>query len=80
MSSDKSTKKVFDKKYRAVYRLAEIGMKKGILIYTRKTANGIFGEWLMISPTLISTIKEVDLLVELLAKTLDIFEKETGLY
>jgi adenosylmethionine-8-amino-7-oxononanoate aminotransferase len=78
--SDKSTKEVFDKKYRAVYRLAEIGMKKGILIYTRKTANGIFGEWLMISPPLISTIKETDLLLELLAETITTFEKETGLY
>ena len=55
-------------------------MEKGILIYTRKTANGIFGEWLMISPPLISTIKETDLLLELLAETITTFEKETGLY
>ena len=78
--SDKSTKEVFDKKYRAVYRLAEIGMEKGILIYTRKTANGIFGEWLMISPPLISTTKEADLLLDLLAETMNEFENETGLY
>ena len=78
--AEKATRKKFDENFNAVYRLKEIGMHNGILFYTRKTANGIFGEWLMISPPLISTIKEVDLLVELLAKTLDIFEKETGLY
>ena len=48
--ANKVTKEKFDDKLRAVYRLTEIGMKNGILLYTRKTADGAFGEWLMITP------------------------------
>ena len=78
--ANKATKEIFDDKLRAVYRLAEIGMENGILLYTRKTANGAFGEWLMITPPLICTTEEIDLLLKLLSTTIDIFEKETGFY
>ena len=71
---------MFNNKFEAVYRLAEIGMENGILLYTRKTANGAYGEWLMITPPLISTVKDIDILLDLLAITIDTFEKETGLY
>ena len=76
----KLTKEMFNNKFEAVYRLAEIGMENGILLYTRKTANGAYGEWLMITPPLISTVKDIDILLDLLAITIDTFEKETGLY
>ena len=78
--ADKNTKKMFSNELGAVYRLAAIGMEKGILLYTRKTANGVFGEWLMITPPLICTTKDIDDLLELLNETLKTFEQETGLY
>jgi adenosylmethionine-8-amino-7-oxononanoate aminotransferase len=73
---DKRTKKVLPSECRAVYRLLEIGVEKGILLYTRKTAGGLFGEWLMVTPSLTITKDEVDELIELLAMTLNKFEYE----
>ena len=78
--ANKLTKEMFSNEIGAVYRLAEIGMENGILLYTRKTANGVYGEWLMISPPLISTKKEIDILLDLLKVTIDTFEKETGYF
>lgn len=76
--SDKKNKKIFDDSIQAIYKLAEIGRENGILIYARKTAKGAFGEWLMITPPLTCTIEEADLLLELLSKTIRIFEDELG--
>ncbi len=35
---NKNTEGMFEKELKAVYRLSKIEMKKGILLYTRKTA------------------------------------------
>ena len=60
----------------AVYRLLEIGVEEGLLLYTRKTSDGAYGEWLMITPALTITKKEVDELITLLKKTIKRFEIE----
>jgi len=73
---NKTTKKMFGPDMRAVYRLAEIGLENGILLYTRKTSGGQFGEWMMITPPLNISKKEVDHLLCLLGKTIKQFEKE----
>tara|TARA_B100001175_G_scaffold133364_1_gene113385 strand:- start:7005 stop:8276 length:1272 start_codon:yes stop_codon:yes gene_type:complete len=77
--ADKETKRMLPIECRAVYRLVEIGINNGLLLYTRKTANGEFGEWVMISPALTISKSEADELVELLRLTILQFEKELRL-
>lgn len=73
---DKTSKEIFNQGVGATYRIAQIGVEKGILLYTRRTARGIFGEWLMITPPLISSYEDIDLILNLLKSTLSQFESE----
>ena len=73
---DKTTKSIFNADQRAIYRISELGIKNGILLYTRKTSRGENGEWLMIAPPLISTTAHCDEFLSKLFETLKEFEKE----
>ena len=76
---DTVTKAMFDMDHRAIYRISELGIKNGILLYTRKTAKGENGEWLMIAPPLISTTDHCDEFLSKLYQTLKDFQKEQGI-
>ena len=73
---DKGTKEILSYKARAVHRLLEIGIEEGLLLYTRKTSEGVYGEWLMITPALTITKQQVDELILLLTEVIKRFEKE----
>ena len=73
---DKLTKEILPPEANAVYRLLEIGIEQGILLYTRKTAGGIFGEWVMVTPALTITEDEVDELLVLFSNSIKRLEKE----
>ncbi len=77
--SNARTKSMFNMDQRAIYRISELGIKNGILLYTRKTAKGENGEWLMIAPPLISTTDQCDDFLSRLNETLRDFQKEQGL-
>ena len=77
--SDVRTKSMFNMDQRAIYRISELGIKNGILLYTRKTAKGENGEWLMIAPPLISTTNQCDDFLSKLNETLFDFQKEQGI-
>ena len=77
--SDVRTKTMFNMDQRAIYRISELGIKNGILLYTRKTAKGENGEWLMIAPPLISTTDQCDDFLFKLNETLRDFQKEQGI-
>ena len=70
---------MFDIDQRAIYRISELGIKNGILLYTRKTSKGENGEWLMIAPPLISTTDHCDEFLSKLNETLKDFQKEQGI-
>lgn len=74
--SNKATKESLPSHVNAVYRLLALGIENGLMLYTRKTANGAFGEWLMITPPLTITHAQIDELVELLSATVSSFEME----
>ena len=76
---DTATKSMFDIDQRAIYRISELGIKNGILLYTRKTSKGENGEWLMIAPPLISTTYHCDEFLSKLNETLKDFQKEQGI-
>jgi adenosylmethionine-8-amino-7-oxononanoate aminotransferase len=73
---NKETKEIPPAERMAVNRIAELGAKRGLLLYTRRTANGKFGEWIMISPPLIVTAAEIEEIVLLLGETLREYEAE----
>jgi len=74
--ANKETKEMLPIECRGVYRLVEIGIENGLLLYTRKTSGGIFGEWVMITPALTINRSEVDELIDLLRISFLHFEKE----
>ena len=62
-----------------MYRLLEIGIEEGILLYTRKTSGGIYGEWVMVTPALTISKNQVDELIELLDLSISKLENELRL-
>jgi adenosylmethionine-8-amino-7-oxononanoate aminotransferase len=74
--ADKETKALLPPERQAVYRIMELGIERGLLLYSRRTANGKYGEWLMVTPPLIVTAAEVDEIAELIGATLGAYETE----
>src|SRR5260221_4798353 len=74
--ADKATKAILPAERQAVYRIIELGIERGLLLYSRRTANGKYGEWLMITPPLIVTATEVDEIAALIGETLQAYEAE----
>jgi len=60
----------------APYRLVELGMARGIVLYARRTAQGKYGEWVMVSPPLTVTDGEIEEILRLVGATLDAFAVE----
>lgn len=77
---DRVTKEPFPAHMRATLRIAEIARENGLMMFARRAANGVFGEFLMVSPPLIITESEVDLLVGLLDQSIKQYEREIGLH
>ena len=73
---DKETKAIAPAERMAVYRIAELAAARGLLLYTRRTAGGKYGEWLMVSPPLIVTAAEIEEIVALIGLTLADYEAE----
>jgi len=57
----------------AIARLCAIAREEGLLIYSRRTNEGQFGEWLMVAPPLIVTAEDIKLIGEGLRRSLDRF-------
>jgi adenosylmethionine-8-amino-7-oxononanoate aminotransferase len=68
--ADKETKAIFPAERQAVYRIIELGIERGLLLYSRRTANGKYGEWLMLTPPLIVSADQIDEIARLLELTL----------
>jgi len=47
------------------------GLKRGLIIYSRRTSGGRFGDWIMVSPPLTVTAAELDEIAERLEATLN---------
>jgi adenosylmethionine-8-amino-7-oxononanoate aminotransferase len=75
---DRETKAIFPASTNAIARIIELGMKRGLLLYSRRTANGRYGEWLMVTPPLIVNESDIDEIVRRIAQTLKDFERELG--
>ncbi|WP_375690033.1 aspartate aminotransferase family protein [Pseudooceanicola sp. LIPI14-2-Ac024] len=76
--SDKATRSIFPPGANAIGRIVELGLERGLLLYSRRTARGAYGEWLMITPPLIVTEAELGEMIGLLRDTLAAFAAEQG--
>jgi adenosylmethionine-8-amino-7-oxononanoate aminotransferase len=65
---DKETKAILPAERQAVYRIIELGIERGLLLYSR--------ELLMVSPPLIVTAAEIEEIVALIGETLAAYEAE----
>jgi adenosylmethionine-8-amino-7-oxononanoate aminotransferase len=68
--ADKASKALFRPEQRALDQLRICAARNGLLIYARRTSNGKFGEWFMVSPPLTITREECDELLSRLSATM----------
>jgi len=76
MVSDQSTKAKFPAEFASTEKVRIHGLKNGLILYSRATANGKYGEWFLVAPPLTITELECDVLVERLGKTLKALERD----
>jgi adenosylmethionine-8-amino-7-oxononanoate aminotransferase len=68
--ADKASKAMLPADCNALPRIVAIAREEGLLLYTRRTNEGRFGEWLMIAPPLIVSAEEVGVISEGLGRVL----------
>ncbi|MEO8120815.1 MAG: aminotransferase class III-fold pyridoxal phosphate-dependent enzyme [Rhodoferax sp.] len=74
--SDRDSKATFPAQTLAIERIVALGMARGLLLYSRRTANGRYGEWLMVAPPLIVDAAQIDTIAGLIGETLQAFEAQ----
>jgi adenosylmethionine-8-amino-7-oxononanoate aminotransferase len=74
--TDKATKALFPEEIHVSDCIRRIGLRHGLMLYSRRQNRGHFGEWSVIAPPLTITLDQVDELVERLKATLDEFVAE----
>lgn len=74
--ADRQTKAILPAQTLAIQRIVALGMERGLLLYSRRTANGLFGEWLMVAPPLIVNAQQIDTIAALIGETLQAFEAQ----
>ncbi|KXS09946.1 aminotransferase [Gonapodya prolifera JEL478] len=76
---DSDTKEMWDMGVRAAYRIATKAEARGVVLYVRVTANGAFGQWIMVAPPLIVTKSEIEFIGNVIEESVKEFELEMGL-
>jgi len=74
--ADQATKAKLPAGFRSTEKVRIHGLRNGLILYSRSTAQGKYGEWFLVAPPLIITEPECDVLVERLGKTLKDFEND----
>lgn len=72
--TDQESTGIFPASVNAIGRILDLARERGLLLYARRTAGGIHGEWLMVAPPLIINADQVDTIADLLDDTLNAFE------
>lgn len=73
---DKKTKETFSAEIFASDRIRQIGLKHGLILYSRRQNGGRFGEWSVVAPPLVITESEIDEMVDRLEKAIGAFVDE----
>ena len=75
--ADKATKERFTERDPAEC-VRRHGLDHGLLVYTRRQNNGMYGDWIVVAPPLVTTFSEADVLVERLDATIAASARELG--
>jgi adenosylmethionine-8-amino-7-oxononanoate aminotransferase len=73
--ADKTSKQMLPPALQAPARLGALALEEGLALYSRRTSQGRFGDWVMITPPLIIDAAQVDELIELLGRSIAAFER-----
>ena len=64
---------------RADVRLVELAYERGLIIYSRRTRDGVEGEHFMVCPPMITTGEQVTEIIAILRASLDALQAELNL-
>jgi adenosylmethionine-8-amino-7-oxononanoate aminotransferase len=73
---DRESKEPFSAEVFASDRIRQIGLKEGVMLYSRRQNQGRYGEWSLIAPPLIITESQADELVDQLDRSVAEFTRE----
>ncbi|MBL4603853.1 MAG: hypothetical protein JKY84_13995 [Emcibacteraceae bacterium] len=73
MVSDLETMKPLPANLKAYHELVEIAYSKGLIIYSRRTRNGIEGDHFLVCPPMITTPEQIDEILDILDQSLTEF-------
>lgn len=73
---NRDTQETFAANDQTIARIVALAMERGLLLYSRRTAEGRFGEWLMVAPPLTVTAQEIDDIANIIDDTLAAFEAQ----
>ena len=76
--ADRKTKAQFSAPLNPANIIRRHGLEHGLLIYSRRTSGGAFGDWFMVSPPLNVTKTEIDELCARLGEALGAMSRELG--
>jgi adenosylmethionine-8-amino-7-oxononanoate aminotransferase len=76
--ADKDTKAKLPSEFSAPDLLRKIALDDGLIIYSRRTNRGKFGDWVMITPPLTISEGEIDEIIARLGDSVRNFEAELG--
>jgi adenosylmethionine-8-amino-7-oxononanoate aminotransferase len=74
--ADRDARRSFPGSPNPVARIVELARDLGLLLYSRRTAAGANGDWIMVTPPLVATDSELEEIVELLRQALRLFVGE----
>ena len=78
--ADRTTRSTFPAEFPPTDRIRIIALRHGLIIYSRRTANGANGDWFVVAPPLTIAEPECDELIERLDAVLTDFETEAEPY
>ncbi|RTZ44415.1 aminotransferase class III-fold pyridoxal phosphate-dependent enzyme [Candidimonas sp. SYP-B2681] len=73
---DQESQETFPAHAQAIQRIVGLAMDRGLLLYSRRTAEGKYGEWVMVAPPLIIDAAQIDEMANIIDDTLAAFEAE----
>ena len=77
--ADRASMQPLPAELNAYSRLVELAYERGLIIYSRRTREGLEGDHFMICPPMITTAEQVDEILGLLGESLDALALELGL-
>jgi adenosylmethionine-8-amino-7-oxononanoate aminotransferase len=77
--SDRQTMQPLPKALNAYSELVELAYAEGLIIYSRRTRGGVDGDHFLVCPPMITSVDQVDEIIDMLTSALDKFAAKAGL-